>query len=175
MIHLYKLIEQHKNKDEDAFLEILEMFEPLINSLYRKGVNEDMKSDLTLFLFELLNKMQFEKEIFKQEKYIVSYISKSLKNKYIYLNKNHYKKKCSELKLEETYLNLGKNSYFSEIFFDDLIKNLKDVEKDILIKRYKLDYSDQEIATLRGVSRQSVCKIRTNALKKLKKVNINVR
>ena len=71
----------------DIFILIMEKFEPKLNKLQRNSVYEDMKSDLILFMFKLLNKIPLEKDIFREDKYIISYINRSLKNHYIYLNK----------------------------------------------------------------------------------------
>ena len=87
MRQLYNLIQDFRNGDSDTFILILERFEPKLNKLQRNSIYEDMKSDLILFMFKLLNKIPLEKEVFREDKYIISYINKSLQYQYIYLNK----------------------------------------------------------------------------------------
>lgn len=87
MGQLYNLIQDFRNGNMDIFILIMEKFEPKLNKLQRNSVYEDMKSDLILFMFKLLNKIPLEKDIFREDKYIISYINRSLKNHYIYLNK----------------------------------------------------------------------------------------
>ena len=122
----------------------------------------------------LLNKIPLEKEIFKEDKYIVSYINKSLQHRYIYLNKLNCKVMSKELVLEETYINNGDDNCFSNIIFADIIKALTDTEKDIILKKYKLNYSEAEIARMKGVSRQAIHKTHIRALSKIKNIIVNI-
>ncbi|MGL5714679.1 MAG: RNA polymerase sigma factor [Paraclostridium sp.] len=170
MRQLYNLIQDFRNGDADTFTLILERFEPKLNKLQRESVYEDMKSDLILFMFKLLNKIPLEKEVFREDKYIISYINKSLQHQYIYLNKYNYKVKSSERVLEETYINNGDDNCFSNIIFEDCIKNLTEIEKDTIFKRYQLNYSEAEIGRMKGISRQAVHKTHVRALSKMKKL-----
>ncbi|MEG2789670.1 MAG: hypothetical protein RR942_17825 [Romboutsia sp.] len=90
MGQLYNWIKDFRNGDVDTFLLILEKFELQLNKLQRNSSYEDMKCDLTLFLFDVLNKIPFEKECFK----------------------------------EENCIRDRSDSYFSNIIFDDIIKDL---------------------------------------------------
>ena len=85
-----------------------------------------------MIMFKLLNKIPLEKEVFREDKYIISYINKSLQHQYIYLNKINYKVMSKEMALEETYINNGYDNCFSNIIFEDIIKTLTDTEKDII-------------------------------------------
>ena len=160
MRQLYNLIQDFRNGDSDTFILILERFEPKLNKLQRNSIYEDMKSDLILFMFKLLNKIPLEKEVFREDKYIISYINKSLQYQYIYLNKINYKVKSNEMILEETDINNRDDNCFSNIIFEDLIKNLTE--------REKLNYSEAEIGRMKGISRQAVHKTHVRALSKMK-------
>lgn len=142
MGQLYNFIKYFRNGDTDAFLSVVMKFEPQLNKLQRNSSYEDMKNDLILFMFELLNKIPLEKEVFKEDKYIISYINKSLKHKYIYLNKINCKSISNETLLEETYMNNGEDSFFSNIVFKDLIKTLTEIEADVIVNKYKFNYSE---------------------------------
>lgn len=168
MGQLYDLIQDFRNGDTDTFILIMEQFEPKLNKLQKNSVYEDMKGDLILFMFKLLNKIPLEKEVFREDKYIISYINKSLQHQYIYLNKINYKVMSKEMALEETYINNGYDNCFSNIIFEDIIKTLTDTEKDIIFNKYQLNYSEAEIARMKGISRQAVHKTHVRALSKIK-------
>lgn len=166
MGELSRLIKEYRRGDMNSYLVIFNRFEPLLNKLQRKSINEDMKSDLILFMFTLLNKIPLEKECLKEDKYIISYICKSLNHKYIYLNK--------KIRKNNNEISLDKFDYMSEvdtmnnIIFDNLIDKLTDNEKYVMNRKYKFNYSDTEIAREKGVSRQAVHKIHKRAIDKLK-------
>ena len=73
-----------------------------------------------------------------------------------------------EMALEETYINNGYDNCFSNIIFEDIIKTLTDTEKDIIFNKYQLNYSEAEIARMKGISRQAVHKTHVRALSKIK-------
>ena len=134
---LYNLIKNFRNGDGNSFILILEKFEPQLNKFQRISKHEDMKSDLILFLFNLLNKIPFERECFKEDKYTISYISKSLRHHYIYLNKINCKISLKESVLEENYVE-SYDDCFNNIIFRDIIKNLTDPEKYVIIKNINI-------------------------------------
>lgn len=84
-------------------------------------------------------------------------------------NKINCRVKSKELALEEIHINNGDDNCFSNIIFDDIIKTLTHAEKDIIFKKYKLNYSDAEIARMKGISRQAIYKTHVRALSKIKK------
>lgn len=170
MGQLYNLIQEFRNGNINTFTFIVEKFEQKLNKLQRCSIYEDMKNDLILFMFELLNKIPLEKETFKEDKYIFAYINKSLKNQYIYLNKINCKVRNKEIVLEERNISMDDFNYFSDIIFENIIRGLTDIEKDIIIKKYKLNYSEAEIARDKCVSRQAIHKTHSRALLKMKKL-----
>lgn len=170
MGQLYNFIEEFRNGNINTFTFIVEKFNPKLNKLQRCSIYEDMKNDLVLFMFELLNKIPLEKDSFKEDKCIFAYINKSLNNKYIYLNKINCKVENNKILLEESYINNADDNYFSNIVFEDIINGLTDIEKDVIIKKYKFNYSEAEIARMKGVSRQAIHKTHIRALAKVKKL-----
>lgn len=151
----------------NSCLVILNVFDPLLDKLQRNSINEDMKSDLTLFMFTLLNKIPLEKECLKEDKYIISYISKSLNHQYIYLNKKIRKNNNNEMLLDK-FDYMSEVDTMNSIVFDNLIDKLTDNEKYVMNRKYKFNYSDTEIANEKGVSRQAIHKIHKRAIEKLK-------
>ncbi len=169
MGELYNLINDFREGKSNTFILIIEKFEPQLNKFQRNSIYEDMKSDLILFMFKIVEKIPIEKEVFKEDKYIISYISKSLKHQYIYLNKINCKIVNEEIELQEAYINNGHDNYFSNIVFEDIIKILTDTEKYVIIKKYKFNYSEIEISRMKSVSRQAIHKTHVRALYKIKK------
>ena len=84
------------------------MFENIINKYSRKLNGEDTKQDLYVFLIKLINNIDELTIINYEDKQVLSYFSKSLKNEYIRLSKKtwptlsgflHVKKKLSRVKM----------------------------------------------------------------------------
>ena len=86
MNKIYDLLSNYDENKEEVTLSVLEKFEPLLNKYSRKTYYSDMKNDLVLFFLELIPKIPIHKDNFKQDKYIISYINKSIRNQYILLN-----------------------------------------------------------------------------------------
>ena len=172
MKQLYNLIQDFRKGNTDALIHIIKRFNPQLNKYQINSSYDDMKSDLILFMFKLINKIPLEKDIFKEDKYIISYVSKSLKNQYIYLNKINCNIISKEISLDEKYINKGDYNCFGNIIFEDLINGLTDIEKDVIIKIYKFNYSKAEVAKINGVSRQAIHKTHDRALSKIKKTLI---
>lgn len=168
---LYKAVKIFKSGETDEIVYILNLFDPLLNKLQRNSSYEDMKNELSLFMFTILNKIPLEVNCFKEDKYIVSYIHKSLKYKYMSLNKLNQKIISTEIESDFTLLNsfndINPTSY---IFFNDIIKNLTDNEQNILRKIYLDRLNEAEISRGLNISRQAVNNTHLRALKKLKKI-----
>lgn len=101
--------------------------------------------------------------------YIVSYIHKSLNNRYIYLNKKNKDRINREIKIDNNYIEAGYNDNWSTILFEDMIDILTELEKDIINKIYNLGYYEAEIARYYNVSRQAINKTHKRALSKIHK------
>lgn len=110
---IYLLIKAYRNGDKNKIVEVIEIFNPLLNKLHSKGSSDDIKSDLILFMFDLLCKIPLEKEIFCSDKYIISYIKKSLVNEFIRLNKICCRNKDLEFSLDESYV---KSKYTTSVY-----------------------------------------------------------
>lgn len=170
MKKLGKLVRQYKDGDNDALIEIIDVFKPVINKYSRNSYNEDMENELVLFMITLLDKMPVREEVLNNDKYVFLYILKSLKNKYIYINKKSYERYSNEL-LNNEYLNYHDyESLESDIVFYDMIKFLSDVEKNILIKKYIGNLSESDIARKFNTSRQYINRTHKKALNKLRKM-----
>ena len=62
MRELKDLIVAAQNSDKQSMMELLTYFEPIINKYTRRMRNdEDFKSDITIYLIELINEIKLSK------------------------------------------------------------------------------------------------------------------
>ena len=87
---------------------------------------------------------------------------------YISYSRQHRRQQTHEISVSE-FPERGQT--FEYDGFEDLLKcgQLKDREKELLRKIYKIGYTSAEIARQENISRQSVNQMKTRALQKLKK------
>ncbi|CEK40048.1 sigma-70 family RNA polymerase sigma factor [Paraclostridium sordellii] len=171
MSNLYESIRKYKCGYIEEILNILDMFDPLLNKFQRNSCYEDMKSELSLFMFNLIDNFPLEKDCFKEDKFIINYIYKALKNKFIQVNKLHQKIKSCESNIDIVALNnCDYSNLLSFVIFEDIIKDLTQNEKNIIRKIYLDRLRESEISRELNISRQAVNKTHLRALEKLKKL-----
>lgn len=164
-----------KLPDEAAALQLLEMFDKLLKKYARLLGTEDAYEDFRLFFFELLNKLRGKNICSENDGYIVSYISKSIKNHYIALSKIRNSRR------EDTFSDIsGEQMIYIEhiaatadnvdisVYFP-IDNNLSEREKIILQLFFVDEYSVEEIANQLHISRQAVNQAKLRALKKIRK------
>ncbi|MBU5593383.1 sigma-70 family RNA polymerase sigma factor [Clostridium sp. MSJ-4] len=167
MVNLYEKIKNCQCGNKEDILFVLNMFEPLLNKYSRLLEYDDAKQELTLTLIKTLQKIPIHKKNFKEDKYIISYIKKSIINRYVSLSKKLTKKYTYEAEFDSNLM------YFNDddeniIELYDLLKDLTRVEKNIIVLKYLHNMSDVEIAELHNISRQAVNQTKNRALNKLK-------
>ena len=160
-------------RDSEAIIQLVQMFEPLLKKYSFQLKYEDAYSDLQLFLIELVKKLNKNALSNTEDKYYLSYIKKSIRNKYIDLSKKQ--KKICDLTIEfcslddeyedVNFSNLKSNEYFD---FRDLQTILTLSEYEILYMIFCENRSISEIAYKRGTSRQYINQSKLNAIKKVK-------
>ena len=69
-----------KNNKDESMLDILAIFDNIINKYSRKLNGEDTKQDLYVFLIKLINNIDELSIVNYEDKQVLSYFSKSLKN-----------------------------------------------------------------------------------------------
>lgn len=149
-----------------AIQEIIGRFQPLIGSYSRKGgwkiETEDMCSILTIKLIEIVQKM----EVSESEAKNVAYIAKVLKNCFLDTIRQINRLENIEFVGTDKMVEAG---VFDEdnAVFADMIKILDEKKREIIILKFKYMYTDQEIATQLGMSRQGVHKHLKRAYEKL--------
>lgn len=141
-----ELIEKAKNKDKEAFTElILDMQKELYCVAKMKLKNEedicDIIQETMLSAFQDINKL-------KENKYFKTWIIKILINK---CNKIYRNKKWISLEENESYNYIVQEDKSDKIDFDILIKNLNNQEKTIMTLHYYLGYTTKEISKILNI------------------------
>lgn len=90
---IFKIIDVKKNNKDESMLDILAIFDNIINKYSRKLNGEDTKQDLYVFLIKLINNIDELSIVNYEDKQVLSYFSKSLKNEYIRLSKKNDRRK----------------------------------------------------------------------------------
>ena len=166
---IFKIIDVKKNNKDESMLDILAIFDNIINKYSRKLNGEDTKQDLYIFLIKLINNIDELSIVNYEDKQVLSYFSKSLKNEYIRLSKKNDRRKNNEdYNCEDRVW--GYNFIESNIEVVDSIKNLNNYEKKIIKMVVLNGYSVSEVAKKTGKSRQAISQVKNRAISKLKKV-----
>ena len=166
---IFKIIDVKKNNKDESMLDILAIFDNIINKYSRKLNGEDTKQDLYVFLIKLINNIDELSIVNYEDKQVLSYFSKSLKNEYIRLSKKNDRRKNNEdYNCEDRVC--GYNFIESNIEVVDSIKNLNNYEKKIIKMVVLNGYSVSEVAKKTGKSRQAISQVKNRAISKLKKV-----
>lgn len=161
-IHKYKIY-----RDKVLLQELIEQFNPLLKKYSCKSEFEDMLQDLTVFFIQLLDKIPLNE--LKEDKYILSYISKSVKNKHINLINISIKKNSYLEYFDFIDIKKNVNDEFDIIDTFDLLSKLNKREFLIIHSLFFKEMSANEIAKSLNISRQAVNQIKLKSLNKLKK------
>lgn len=173
---LEDLVKAAKNGNEEAMLEIVDMFQPIIRKYTRLiGGDEDSSSDLVLALIELIYGIQLDKLKTVNDYVLISYISKSLHHKYIQLSR----KSCSvvehemlcenDSEYEFTTVCLVASSFTKRIELDDFLKKTLTPKELLCVQLIVIHgYTATEVARELGITKQAVNQCKNRALKKLK-------
>ena len=160
-----KLIRRAKENDENAMLEIIEMFKPLINKKFKESYyNEDVKSELTLKLIEIVKcKINLDKMREVNNNILIKYIAKSIHNHFIHISKKDRATKILESgEYDEEMLDsfdlkksLAEIGILDFITFEDLKSLLTKREFDCVYYNVFMGYTVEEISRCLHITRQA--------------------
>lgn len=166
-LELKSLILNFRKEDMLAFEPIYSEFKRYIRFYSKKLGYEDALQELTLFLIELL--YDIDLNLFKNDLSdgLSRYIAVSIRNKYIALSKENsrYALMCTELYESEVFYT---DSAVEKVCIEEALSNLTNRQRLIIIYKYILNYSDAEISSLLGISRQAVNRIKNRAFSVLR-------
>lgn len=166
MRNLYEIIQSCKDGNEEDVIFILNKFDPLINKYSRLLEYEDTKQELSLTLIKVLQRIRIDKGNFTEDKYIISYIKKSIINRYIALSKQLSKVSRYESEADINLIYADNDEDVLEMC--DLLKDLTEIERKVIILKYMYMMKDSEIAILNNISRQAVNQAKNRAISKLR-------
>lgn len=168
---LYYLINNSKRGDKDSMMEIIIKFNPLIKKYKYLLQYDGAESDLIIELIKIIRKIPIDKDLnFRLDKYLVAYISYSIKNKYIFLSK-----KYNSIYSHETELNLDISEATTNLnledrlFILDILDKLSNAQRNVLILSFIKDYSDSQISKILNISRQAVNRTKNRAINNIRK------
>lgn len=169
MLSIYSLIERAKGGEKESMELLIIKFEPIINSLSWKVKHECGKTDLTIFFIKLIYGIKLINITNSSDGSLVNYIQQSLYREYYRLNKAN---PIIEVELTDTFtadINEYKEVEY-EIYLNELVveKVINKKQKYVLLKKYRDERTDQEIAMDLCISRQAVNKMHKLAIKNLK-------
>ena len=171
------LIKSAQADDENAMLEILDAFEPLIMKYTSyMDYNEDVHSELVLKLIAFVKTFDLDKLRNQNNYVIVDYIEKTIRNEYIALSKGQNRTESHETHFEyEDFVNLSETKgSLQESLHDGLVYNIM---KSVLTEREFLcvdliviqGYTAEQVGALLEITKQAANQCKKRALNKLKK------
>ncbi len=107
-------------------------------------------------MLEFINKVNLEKFQNRKDEEIDSYMYKVFKNKYINILRQVINKNIETTILETDFICYDRYEKLEEKYIFELMKNLNDIQKKIIIGKYIYGNSDIELAVLLNVSRQTI-------------------
>lgn len=153
--------------DENAMLQVINKFSPVLRSTARKLNYDGAESDLIIDLIEKVQKMNFEKIRELGDGQLVNYISHMIRNKGIDIIRNR-RKQIDEIYVVSIY---EVPDCTSRLEYDiwNMLESLNDRQKTVIVLRYFYGYSDIEIGEKLGITRQAVNKLHRKSIKILKR------
>lgn len=152
-------------KDKEKFGLLIEKFDPLIKKYVRllyKDDKEDVYAELVAALWESVCNMEY----YYDDGQITNYFIRALRNKFLELYRMSKKKHDNTSDIDEFDLNkiVGYvNAYDDLLILNDLNKmrhKLSNRKRKIFDLIFYKGYSDKEVATELGISRQYVHRVR---------------
>lgn len=171
MITISDLIESAKLGETGSMEYVLYKFEPAISSLARKLNYEYAKTDLTIFLIEMIRDIKLERINNLVDGAMVNYVITSLRREAYKLRKKNIGRfntveyvDVFESDVDE-YGNLEAKLFLDKLESCGIITSK---QKNVLTKKYYECYTEQEIANELFITRQGVNKIHKNAINEIK-------
>ena len=154
---------------EQGLLELVKQFTPLLKK-YAYFLNyADAFADLRLEFIELLLNIDIIRFNIYNTPQMLAYINKSIYYAYIKVSKKRYHCLFNETLVPDIreQLDACECDDYQELLLSDLRRFLTDLEYDVIYKHYYLGLTINEIANMKGVSRQTVNQTKNYAIKKL--------
>lgn len=172
---LYTKIDLAQRGQENALVDLLLQFNPLLKKYARKLDTEDSYEDLRCFFIELVYHFDLHRMQNPSDGALVAYIGNCVKHRYI---QESQRKNRSIIELTESSLSEAQLYTIKEIqsvsndeiniFLLDLSHILTELEQKVVYWICVEGYTSASVAIALGVTRQNINQIKQRALKKLK-------
>jgi RNA polymerase sigma factor (sigma-70 family) len=144
------------------------MFKPLISKYARQLPCDCAETDLIIAMLEFIRDLDAERIKSCNDAVLVSYITPMLRNKKIDIYRNVASKNLVVVNVDYDLCEFRNYDIDERIDCMNCLNQLSDKQRNILIRRFIMGYSDAEIAQQLKISRQAVCKTKNKALNNLK-------
>ncbi len=181
MSKLSEQIQAIQKGDQALLQNFLKQFLPLLKKYAYKLAYPEALDDLQYHFIHLLLTINCDGFIDKDDIYILSYIRKTIHNRYIFLSKQQDKlrktvfidnlSESESLRMEHQY---STQDNYSNLFWDEIKSVLNSHEYEIISLHYKLGFTIAEISLKLRCSRQSINQTKNRALQKLKSYYIKI-
>lgn len=164
------LCKQAAAGSEEALLQLLECFTPLLKKYACKFEYEDTFAELQLYLIQLIKNFPLTADDWNDGQ-TVNYIAKAIYTYYIKLSKHNSFRENYLLEFNPEIMDRTARSTGTEqrLMLQEAFAQLSSWQKTVLTMHYLQGYSIQEIAKIYGKSRQAVNKVKVQALDILQK------
>lgn len=176
MKNLKRKVLSAQSGDEQAMMDIISLFEPIISKYYvLMHFDEDFKSEITMHLIELINSMDFTKFRIMNDGAIINFIKTSIHRKYILLSKFKNKILNHEICCEyNDSLGYDEEDYEFQSILDDLLVDemlncyLTNKEYVCFSMMVVKGFSASQVSKHLGLSRQAINNTKNRSIKRLK-------
>ena len=170
------LVTSAQSGDNEAMLELIRRFNPLLRKYAKILASEDAYSDLLCDFIEMIRKLKISRLRNKADGVFVTYIGVAMKHSYLRRRKalTHVVSTLAFSDLSEAEVdlyeevNLGLDKYFDDEI--PRVKAMTDKEADVLRMLYIQGKSVGSVASEKNFSRQAVSRTKKSALDKLKRL-----
>lgn len=176
--NIFQLVTKCQENNDDAFSDIIAMFQPLIKKYAFLLNYMDAYADMYDSFIDCIYKIPIQGlRSSAGDAAVLSYIKTTMKNSYIALNKRNSVRKSQipldDLDAENEKIGAAGIDFDSHMLREDLLQFLSAEEELLLEAKLFYGYSDMEIAKKLGISRQAVNKRYRKILEKAKKYYAN--
>jgi len=168
-IGLCEAIKKSKSGNDEATMEIINKFRPLIDKYSRKLEYDTASTDLIISLIILIRNIPIGREKLTNDISTAAYIASSIKNQYIRLSKSNRFYKNEIPMTDIVLLSKSEEKIETSFILGEMMDKLSDKQRFIITSIFFYGYTESELAKKMKVSRQAINKTKKKALKTLKK------
>lgn len=168
---LCKMLLSAQKGDKDNLYILIEKFKPLTDKYARQLNYYCAETDMAICLIELIQNIDWTRFIESGDGQAVNYIVRALHNKKIDLFRKNVSGKYNTVHFDAEQMSQIAPSTIIDFMdtlleWTDILHNLTESQRKILLLEYISGYSNAEIARKLGVTRQAVFRCKKRAIKK---------